>query len=70
MCAAVGQFVDVAYPGTPTDAPIAALPLRLSDTHHRALERPPTSASTTDEVLTEAGLNPAELEALRAASLL
>ena len=66
---AVGQFVDVAYPGTPTDAPIAAFPLRLSDVDRRSLERAPTVGEHTDAVLAEAGVTTAELEALRAASL-
>ncbi|MEY2459592.1 MAG: hypothetical protein QOG30_1422, partial [Acidimicrobiaceae bacterium] len=62
---AIGQLVDVTYPGTPRPAPIADFPLTLSDTPRRALRRAPTVGEHTDEVLEEIGLSPADIAALR-----
>jgi crotonobetainyl-CoA:carnitine CoA-transferase CaiB-like acyl-CoA transferase len=66
---AVGQLADVRYPGTPEPAPIATFPLRLGDADRVGPDRAPTVGEHTDEVLTEAGLTRAEIETLRAASL-
>jgi crotonobetainyl-CoA:carnitine CoA-transferase CaiB-like acyl-CoA transferase len=62
---AIGQLVDVTYPGTSMPAPIADFPLTLSDTPRRALRRAPTVGEHTDEVLEEIGLSPADIAALR-----
>jgi crotonobetainyl-CoA:carnitine CoA-transferase CaiB-like acyl-CoA transferase len=64
---AIGQLVDLDYPGTPTAAPIADFPLALSATPGAALRRAPTMGEHTDEVLMEIGLGPADIDALRSA---
>jgi crotonobetainyl-CoA:carnitine CoA-transferase CaiB-like acyl-CoA transferase len=67
---AIGQFIDLPYPGTPTAAPIADFPLTLSATPGRARGRAPTVGEHTDEVLTEAGISGDDIAVLRAAKVL
>jgi formyl-CoA transferase len=64
---AIGQLVNLDYPGTPASAPIADFPLILSETPGGARRRAPTTGEHTDEVLAEIGLDPEEISALRAA---
>jgi crotonobetainyl-CoA:carnitine CoA-transferase CaiB-like acyl-CoA transferase len=64
---AIGQLVNLDYPGTPASAPIADFPLTLSETPGGARRRAPTTGEHTDEVLAEIGLDPEEISALRAA---
>jgi crotonobetainyl-CoA:carnitine CoA-transferase CaiB-like acyl-CoA transferase len=64
---AIGQLVNLDYPGTPASAPIADFPLSLSETPGGARRRAPTTGEHTDEVLAEIGLDPEEISALRAA---
>ncbi|MEY2420720.1 MAG: hypothetical protein QOI95_787 [Acidimicrobiaceae bacterium] len=66
---AIGQLVDLTYPGTPTAAPIADFPITLSETPGGAQRRAPTVGEHTDEVLAEIGLDIAEIEALRNAGV-
>jgi crotonobetainyl-CoA:carnitine CoA-transferase CaiB-like acyl-CoA transferase len=66
---AIGQLVDLAYPGTPAPAPIAEFPLTLSETPGAAQGRAPTLGEHTDEVLSEVGLSTREIEGLRAAGV-
>jgi crotonobetainyl-CoA:carnitine CoA-transferase CaiB-like acyl-CoA transferase len=66
---AIGQLVDLDYPGTPAPAPIADFPLTLSETPGEARRRAPTLGEHTDQVLTEAGLSAAAIEHLRASSV-
>ena len=66
---AIGQLVELDYPGTPVPAPIADFPLTLSETPGGAQRRAPTMGEHTDEVLTEIGLEPKDIEGLRAAGV-
>ena len=66
---AIGQLVDLPYPGTPALAPIADFPLTLSETPGGAQRRAPTMGEHTDEVLDEIGLDPDEISALRAGNV-
>jgi crotonobetainyl-CoA:carnitine CoA-transferase CaiB-like acyl-CoA transferase len=63
---AIGQFVDLAYPGTPVASPIADFPLRLSETPGAA-RRAPTLGEHTDEVLSDLGFGPDDIAVLRSA---
>jgi len=58
---------EVEYPGGSKAVPIAARPVRLSDTPESKLRRPPTLGEHTDEILTELGFAPAEISEFRAA---
>ena len=60
----MGLFEQVDYPGLPRPAPVAKVPLWLSETPGRA-ERAPTVGEHTDRILTELGYSAAEIEALR-----
>ena len=66
---AIGQLVDLTYPGTPAPAPVADFPVALSETPGRAKGRAPTLGEHTDDVLAEVGLGRHEVAALRAASV-
>jgi crotonobetainyl-CoA:carnitine CoA-transferase CaiB-like acyl-CoA transferase len=66
---AIGQLVELDYPGTPVPPPIADFPLTLSETPGGVQRRAPTMGEHTDEVLTEAGLSAEEIEKLRAAGV-
>jgi crotonobetainyl-CoA:carnitine CoA-transferase CaiB-like acyl-CoA transferase len=66
---AIGQLVDLSYPGTPAPAPIADFPVTLSETPGGAQRRAPTLGEHTDDVLAEIGLTAGEIEALRAAGV-
>jgi crotonobetainyl-CoA:carnitine CoA-transferase CaiB-like acyl-CoA transferase len=64
---AIGQLVDLDYPGTPAAAPIADFPLTMSATPGAVRRRAPTMGEHTDEVLAEIGLDPTDIDALRSA---
>jgi crotonobetainyl-CoA:carnitine CoA-transferase CaiB-like acyl-CoA transferase len=66
---AIGQLVDLDYPGTPAPAPIADFPVRLSDTPGRVQGRAPTTGEHTDDVLVEVGLTIDDIGALRSAGV-
>lgn len=66
---AIGQLVELDYPGTPVPAPIADFPLTLSETPAGAHRRAPTMGEHTDAVLAEVGMSPAAIEELRAAGV-
>ena len=67
---AIGQLVDLNYPGTPRPAPVADFPLALSETPAGVQRRAPTVGEHTDEVLRAVGLSPADIAALRSASVI
>jgi crotonobetainyl-CoA:carnitine CoA-transferase CaiB-like acyl-CoA transferase len=66
---AMGQLVELNYPGTPAPAPIADFPLALSDTPAAVQRRAPTIGEHTDEVLQEIGFSQHDIAALRAAAV-
>lgn len=58
---------EVEYPGGTRPVPLAATPLRLSETPAGACRRAPMLGEHTDDVLTEIGFTASEIAALRAA---
>jgi crotonobetainyl-CoA:carnitine CoA-transferase CaiB-like acyl-CoA transferase len=64
---AIGQLVDLSYPGASEPIPTANFPVNLSDTPAGVQRRAPTLGEHTDEVLAAVGLRPEEIAALRAA---
>jgi len=67
--AALGLLQDTDYPGLPSPAPIAAVPLWMSATPSVARRRPPTIGEHTDEILAELGYDTARIADLRARSI-
>jgi crotonobetainyl-CoA:carnitine CoA-transferase CaiB-like acyl-CoA transferase len=63
---AAGLLQDTDYPGLPRPAPLAPMPVDLSETPGRFRHRAPTLGEHTDEILTELGYRPEELHELRA----
>jgi crotonobetainyl-CoA:carnitine CoA-transferase CaiB-like acyl-CoA transferase len=61
----LGLFEDLAYPGLPRPAPIARVPVWLSETPGSIRSRPPTAGEHTDAILAELGYSAAEIERLR-----
>jgi len=67
--AALGLLQGTDYPGLPSPAPIAAVPLWMSATPSVARRRPPTIGEHTDEILAELGYDTARIADLRARSI-
>lgn len=63
--AALGVLGDVAYPGLPTPAPVADLPIKMSHSETGIRTSPPTVGEHTDSVLAELGFTADEIAALR-----
>jgi crotonobetainyl-CoA:carnitine CoA-transferase CaiB-like acyl-CoA transferase len=63
---AAGYFAHVSYPGLDAPAPVAATPVKLSDTPGTVRHGPPELGQHTDDILTGAGLTAAEISDLRA----
>jgi crotonobetainyl-CoA:carnitine CoA-transferase CaiB-like acyl-CoA transferase len=61
-----GLLADTQYPGLPRPAPLAPMPVDLSETPGTFRHRAPTLGEHTDAVLAELGYTPADIEALRA----
>ncbi len=62
---AAGLLKDTDYPGLPRPAPIADMPLRLSETPPGIQTRAPTLGEHTDAILEELGYSPEKIAAFR-----
>jgi crotonobetainyl-CoA:carnitine CoA-transferase CaiB-like acyl-CoA transferase len=60
-----GLLADTQYPGLPRPAPLAPMPVDLSETPGTFRHRAPTLGEHTDAVLAEIGYTPAEVESFR-----
>ena len=67
--AALGLLQDTDYPGLPSPAPVAAVPLWMSATKPVERRRPPTTGEHTDAILGELGYDAAQIADLRARSV-
>lgn len=67
---ALGVLQPTDYPGLPKPAPVAAVPIWMSETQPVPRRRPPTLGEHTDEVLAELGYAPAGIAALRAKAVI
>ncbi len=67
--AALGLLQDTDYPGLPTPAPIAAVPLWMSATAPVDRRRPPTIGEHTDAILDDLGYDAEQIAGLRARSV-
>ena len=63
---AMGFFQPVDYPGMPRPAPLAKVPVWLSETPGSIRRRPPTVGEHTDRIMSELGFAAPEIAALRA----
>jgi crotonobetainyl-CoA:carnitine CoA-transferase CaiB-like acyl-CoA transferase len=61
-----GLLHDLAYPGMSQAVPVAATPVRLSDTPGQIRHRAPTPGEHTDEILAELGYSAADIADLYA----
>ena len=67
---ALGLLQDTDYPGLPRPAPVAAVPLWMTETLPVPRQRPPLLGEHTEAVLHELGYTEAEIIALRTASVI
>ena len=67
---ALGLLQATDYPGLPRPAPVAAVPIWMSATAPVARQRPPQLGEHTDQILDELGYAAADIDALRAASVI
>lgn len=66
---ALGLLQDTHYPGLPGPAPVAAVPIWMTQTQPVPRQRPPLLGEHTDQILAELGYDEAAITALRAASV-
>ena len=67
---AAGLLEDTQYPGLPRPAPLAPMPVDLSESPGRFRHRAPTLGEHTDAVLAELGYDAAAIAGLRARSVI
>lgn len=63
-------FTPLDYPGSPAPVPIAATPVRLSDSHAELKHRAPTLGEHTDEILQRLKFSAEEISELRRAGVI
>jgi crotonobetainyl-CoA:carnitine CoA-transferase CaiB-like acyl-CoA transferase len=67
---ALDVLQDTDYPGLPRPAPVAAVPIWMTETKPVKRRRPPLLGEHTDEILGEFGYSGAEIAALREQSVI
>jgi crotonobetainyl-CoA:carnitine CoA-transferase CaiB-like acyl-CoA transferase len=67
---ALDVLQDTDYPGLPRPAPVAAVPIWMTETKPVTRRRPPQLGEHTDEVLAELGYGAAEIADLRARNVI
>jgi crotonobetainyl-CoA:carnitine CoA-transferase CaiB-like acyl-CoA transferase len=67
---AMGFFQPMDFPGLPKPAPVARVPLRLSETPGDLRTRAPVLGEHTDAILTELGYDAAAIASLRARKII
>lgn len=67
---AMGFMQPVAYPGLPRPAPVAKMPVKLSETPGTIERRAPTLGEHTDEILAELGYDAGAIAGFRAAGII
>jgi len=63
------MLVPIELPGIPEPVEIAGIPVKLSATPGRIERRGPNLGEHTDEVLSDAGFSPTQIEQLRRAAV-
>ena len=66
---ALGSFQEVSYPGIPKPIPLLKTPVTLSATPGTIRSAPPQIGSHTDVILSELGMDAADIAGLRAAGV-
>jgi crotonobetainyl-CoA:carnitine CoA-transferase CaiB-like acyl-CoA transferase len=67
---ALGVLQNTDYPGLPRPAPVAAVPLWMSETHAVPRVRPPQLGEHTNEVLSELGYSAQDIAGMRERSVI